>query len=148
MRRTASIVLALGAGAIMIAPAAIAAQHADTRQRVAVPAAGRDTILAEMRHMLESVHAIVRGLESGDFAAVETAARASGMQTAADVQPEIRRTLPPAFLSLGMQTHKAFDALADAVNARPSRDVALERLGAVTSNCVACHAAYRLDEAR
>jgi cytochrome c556 len=120
----------------------------DTRQRLALPPAGRDKVLAEMRHMLESVNGIVKGVAGGDLAAVETAARASGMAVAADVDPQVMQALPPFFRQLGMRTHQGFDHLADRMKAGGTRDDALRALAALTENCVTCHSTYRLDEAR
>lgn len=64
-------------------------------------------------------------------------------------QPAIAQAqLPPPFLQLGMQTHRAFDALADQLKAGASGQEALKAIAQRTGNCVACHATYRLDEAR
>ena len=46
-----------------------------------------------------------------------------------------------------IQTHRAFDALADRMKAGGTREDAIRALTALTGNCVACHAVYRLDEA-
>jgi hypothetical protein len=105
-------------------------------------------VLAEMRRMLESVNAILQGLVSGDQRAVEAAARASGMTMAVDVDPRVMGALPAPFRELGMQTHRGFDALADRVKAGGTREETLRGLAQITNSCVACHAIYRLDEAR
>jgi cytochrome c556 len=120
----------------------------DTRQRLVVTAPARDGILAEMRGMLAAIDAVLRAVASDDRAAAERAARSVGMAAAVDVDPEVKRQLPQGFLMLGMQTHRAFDGLADLLKAGAPTDETLKRLSAVTANCVACHAAYRLDEAR
>lgn len=120
----------------------------DTRQRLILATAQRDRILAEMRLMLRSVNGIVQGLATNDLPAAEKAARASGMVDAADVDPQIKQLLPRQFLELGMQTHRGFDKLADQIKAGGSRDDTIRRLVELTDNCVACHATYRLDEAR
>lgn len=120
----------------------------DTRQRIVLPAVGRDKILSEMRVMLQSLGGVLHGLAANDLPAAEKAARVSGIQTAADVDPEIKQRLPRPFLQLGMQTHQAFDRVADQIKAGGSRDQALGALAALTANCLACHAAYRLEERR
>ena len=120
----------------------------DTRQRLVLEPAQRDKILAEMRLMLGSMGGIVQGLAAGDLAAIEKAARASGMVAAADVDPQIEKLLPQQFLELGMQTHKGFDQLADRIKAGGTREDVLTGLARLTGNCVACHATYRLDETR
>jgi hypothetical protein len=146
-RRLAAIAL----GAALLAGTASAQAPApapDARQRLALPAAARDMVLAEMRRMLESVNTILQGVVASDLSAIETAARASGMAMAVDVDPRVMSALPAPFRELGMQTHRGFDALADRVKAGGTRDDALRGLAQITNNCVACHAIYRLDEAR
>jgi cytochrome c556 len=120
----------------------------DTRQRLTLPPQGRDKVLAEMRHMLESVHGILRGVAANDLAAVETAARAAGTAMAVEMDPAMMQQLLPAFRELGLQTHRAFDDLADRIRGGGTREDAIRSLAAVTGNCVACHALYRLDEGR
>lgn len=120
----------------------------DTRQRLIFASTQRGHILAEMRIMLESVSGIIRGLATGDLPAAEKAARTSGMMEAADVDPQIKKLLPQQFLELGMHTHRGFDKLADQIKAGGGRDDILRGLAKLTGNCVACHAMYRLDEAR
>lgn len=136
-------------GAVVAVPLATPeAQPVDRRQRIVVPPAARERVLAEMRAMLESVNGVLRALATGDLAAGEKAARASGLATAADVEPEVKRALPPQFLSLGMQTHRGFDRVAEELRAGAAREAIVASLAEVTSLCVACHAAYRLHEAR
>jgi len=120
----------------------------DPRQRLALPPLARDKVLAEMRHMLESVNGILRGVAANDLVAVEKAARAAGTAMAVEMDPAMMQQLLPAFRELGLQTHRAFDDLADRIKAGGTRDDAIRGLAAVTGNCVACHAVYRLDEAR
>ena len=118
----------------------------DPRQKLVLARAERGKVLAEMRQMLGSVSGILHGLVTNDMAAIEKAARISGMEKAAD--PQLKKKLPEAFLRLGMQTHKAFDELADQAKPGGTREDALKRLAVLSNNCVGCHAAYRIDEAR
>lgn len=120
----------------------------DARQRVTLPAAARDKVLAEMRSMLVSINGVIAGLAARDPAAAEKAARAAGMGTAADVDPAVKAALPREFLLLGMGTHRGFDALADRIRSGAAAEDVLRDLAAVTGNCVTCHAAYRFGEAR
>jgi len=120
----------------------------DSRQRLVLPPPGRDKVLAEMRHMLESVNGILRGIDANDLGAIERAARAAGTAMAVEMDPAMMQQLLPAFRELGLQTHRAFDELADRIKAGGTREDAIRGLTAVTGNCVACHALYRLDEAR
>jgi hypothetical protein len=120
----------------------------DSRQRLTLPPPARDKVLAEMRHMLESVNGILRGVAANDLDAVEKAARAAGTAMAVEMDPAMMQQLLPAFRELGLQTHRAFDELADRIKAGGTGEDAIRGLAGVTGNCVACHAVYRLDEAR
>jgi mono/diheme cytochrome c family protein len=127
---------------------AAVAHSTNMRQRIILPAAGRDKVLAEMRQMLDSVNKIHIALAANNLPEIEEAARASGMATAVDVDPQIEKLLPEPFLSLGIQTHKSFDALADRMKTGETEGDAIKGLAALTGNCVACHATYRIDERR
>jgi mono/diheme cytochrome c family protein len=121
---------------------------ADTRQRVVLAHAQRHMMLAEMRGMLASVGGILQGLTTGDPAAAEKAARASGMAGSADMDPHIKGRLPQQFMDWAMRTHRGFDSLADRIKAGGNQTDIIRELATLTGNCVACHVAYRLDEAR
>jgi hypothetical protein len=118
----------------------------DTRERVRLAAAERDTIRLEMRTMLQGLSEILQGLVAGDLVKVEKAARGSGAATALDASFE--KKLPPDFFQLGVRTHKRFDALADVIKTGSARDVVLRRLAAITASCVTCHDRYRFEERR
>lgn len=120
---------------------AVTAVSADGRTPIQLPIKERDAVLAEMRMMLGSVHGVIDGAARSDTSAIRVAAAASGMAMAAD--PALEHMLPKAFLQLGMATHGAFDSLAANASGGPS--VAIKRLAGLTSTCVACHAAYRLE---
>ena len=141
--------VAVGALLFMTEPRTGAAQPApDNRQQVVLPSMGRDMVLSEMRGMLAAVGDILRAVGANDSAAAAKAARVWGMAHAADEKPELKRRLPPPFLQLGMKTHTAFDKIADALDAGAPRDQVLGAMADLTANCVACHAAYRIESAR
>lgn len=118
----------------------------DGRRAVMLSPAERDLVLGEMRNMLGSVHGIVQGVNANDLKQVATAARASGMQAAVDVNPALMAKLPLEFKELGMTVHHGFDDLATAVETgKVSRDEVLRHLGTQMSACVGCHASYRID---
>ena len=48
---------------------------------------------------------------------------------------------------LGFDTHRKFDTLALDAEQLGDPDHSLEQLAELMSNCVACHAAYRIDQA-
>ena len=147
-RRTASAILMVLGIMLSLAGPGRSQAPGDQRQRLTLPPQARDKVLAEMRHMLESVNGILRGVAANDLVAVEKVARAAGTAMAVEMDPAMMRQLLPAFRELGLQTHRAFDDLADRIKAGGTRDDAIRGLAGVTGNCVACHALYRLDEAR
>lgn len=120
----------------------------DARERLVVPAPARDMVLAEMRTMLEALSGILDGLSRGDRDAASAAARSAGMAVAVDMDPAVRDLLPVAFVELGTATHRQFDAVAAEIDQGAQTDAILRDLADLTVKCVACHASYRMDEAR
>lgn len=141
----AGLVLGFLADAGAQAPAGV---PPDTRERLVVPPPARTKILYEMRGMLEALEGVLLGLAQGDRAAAAAAARSAGVAHAVDVQPQMQRVLPEAFVEAGIETHRAFDALALVLAGPGDERTLLGEVAALTGRCVACHAAYRLDEAR
>ncbi|MEP7380726.1 MAG: hypothetical protein ABI910_03520 [Gemmatimonadota bacterium] len=117
----------------------------DVRTAVVLPVQGRHMILTEMRAMLTSVQGYVAAAARGDTAGMRAAAQASGMAAARDLDPAMQQRLPPEFVRLGMSTHAAWDSLAMDVGRGTPTDQALGRLGSIMSNCVACHAQFRIN---
>lgn len=115
----------------------------DTRTAILLPAAARTAVLAEMRTMLGSINGVLLAQAQGDTAAIRVAALSSGAAAAAD--PTLESLLPVAWLQLAMSTHHQFDDLAVAASRPHGTDSVTARLARLTGNCVACHAAYRLD---
>lgn len=142
-------------GALLLGPltGAVSAQAPgavprDTRERLVVPPAARTKILFEMRGMLEALDGVLAALARGERMAAAEAARHAGVAHAVDVQPQMQRLLPAAFVEAGLETHRAFDALAASLERPGDERAALAELAALTGRCVACHAVWRLDEAR
>jgi hypothetical protein len=114
------------------------------RDAIMLSPAERDLALLEMRGLLGSTQGILAGLDKNDMAQVAQAARASGMASAADVNPALMAKLPMSFKELGMSVHHAMDEIAqDAEAGKPSAYI-LKKLSNTLSSCVACHAAWQL----
>lgn len=120
------------------------AQEADRRQAVALPERARQTVLREMRQMLEALNGVLRAAVEMDRPALREAALSGGTRIAVDTDPAVARRLPEEFVRLGSSTHRDFDALAGAVEAGAGRDTLLARMAGLTSKCVSCHASYRV----
>ncbi|MDH4328415.1 MAG: hypothetical protein OEV77_07825 [Nitrospira sp.] len=117
----------------------------DGRVEILLAPVERDQILAEMRQLLKAVDGVVRGLGESqpDLQAMQGAARAAGMDMAADVEPAIMAKLPLPFKQMGMSIHSDMDALADAIARQETPQQILRRVSSITARCTACHDMYR-----
>ncbi len=114
------------------------------RDAIVLLPAERELVLLEMRGLLGSTQGILAGLDKKDMKQVAQAARASGMASAADVNPALMAKLPMSFKELGMTVHHAMDEIAqDAETGKPSAEI-LNKLSNTLTSCVACHAAWQL----
>lgn len=119
-------------------------ESTDRRTAIHLAPAERDLVLGEMRQMLHSVHHLLTGLSAGDAKIMESAARASGMAMAADVNPVIMAKLPLAFKQQGMSVHRDFDALADSIARGADQATVLREFTGITARCVGCPSLHRL----
>lgn len=122
----------------------------DTRVAVAFPGPLRAHTLENMRDHLLTFQRIQDDLARGayDDAAQLAELRLGLSSLEAHGAHEVARYMPQGMQDIGTQMHKAASRFAlEATNAGATGDVrkALAALAEVTSQCVACHAAYRLD---
>jgi len=116
----------------------------DGRTAIVLEPAERDLILAEMRAFLASVQGVMMSANAEDMQTLVEAARKSGMPAADQVPVALVGKLPLAFKKLGFDTHKRFDQMALDAEQLGDREHALEQLGELMNNCIACHEQYRL----
>lgn len=117
---------------------------AGQRTAIVLQPAERELVLMEMRGLLNSTQGILAGLDTKDMTQIAKSARASGMASAADVNPALMAKLPMSFKELGMSVHAAMDDIAkDAEAGKPAGDI-LNKLSNTLSSCVACHSAWQL----
>lgn len=119
----------------------------DGRQALLLAPGERDVVLGEMRAFLASVQAIVQGAQAEDMDAVVKAARHVGAAAQGTVPGSLMKKLPLEFKQLGFDTHRRFDQLALDAEQLGDPGHTLEQLAELMRNCVACHAAYRIDAA-
>jgi hypothetical protein len=117
----------------------------DGRQALLLEPGERDLVLAEMRSFLESVQAITAAVGREDMSQIAAAARKVGAAAQNEVPGSLVGKLPLAFKRLGFDTHKQFDMLALDAEELGDPGHALQQLSVLMQNCVACHAAYRID---
>lgn len=118
--------------------------HVDGRTAVLLKPDERNRALTEMRALLEAVQTITAAAVEDDMATVTEAASAVGMSAAKGENPQLLAKLPGPFLKLGMDTHRAFDDLAELAGQTDDGRVVLRQMGDVMLNCVSCHDGYRL----
>jgi mono/diheme cytochrome c family protein len=124
------------------------APAADGRTALLLEEPERDMVLAEMRAFLASVQGIIQAAGSGDMEAVAAHARGVGMAAGDAVPATLVGKLPLAFKKLGFGTHRSFDQLALDAEQLGDPQHAMEQLAELMGNCIACHAAYRIDTAK
>ena len=127
-----------------------AAAATDARVLVRFPDELRRHTLANMRDHLATLQQIEQALARGEFdRASEISERRLGLSSLElHGAHDVAQYMPPAMQDIGTGMHKAASRFSiAAANAGASGDVrnALEALSAVTTQCVACHAAYRLE---
>ena len=105
----------------------------------------RNLVLEEMRTFLETVRVITVALSNNDLAGIAEPARKVGMASSGQVPAGLRDKLPQQFKMIAMSTHKAFDLIALDAEALEDKQHTLTQLGALMSNCVSCHAIFRLE---
>lgn len=120
-------------------------QSTDNRLAIQVTAGEKDMVLAEMRAFLASVQQITHGVSSKDMQLIATSARTVGLVAQQGMPGSLMGKLPLEFKQLGRNTHEQFDLLALDAEQLEDAEHSLSQLGALMQNCVACHAAYRLE---
>ena len=117
----------------------------DNRLAIQLTAGEKDLVLAEMRAFLASVQQITHGVSSKDMQLIATSARTVGLAAQQGMPGSLMGKLPLEFKQLGRNTHEQFDLLALDAEQLEDAEHSLSQLGALMQNCVACHAAYRLE---
>jgi hypothetical protein len=132
-----------------------AAQHAeapaDARQPVRFPAPLYRHTLANMRDHLATLQKLQLALASGEYDSASRLAedRLGLTSLAAHGAHDVAPYMPPPMREMGTGMHRAASRFAvEASNASATGDVkpALSALAELTAQCVACHAAYRLEK--
>ncbi|MBL4732589.1 MAG: hypothetical protein JKY82_08345 [Rhizobiaceae bacterium] len=117
----------------------------DGRTAIFLSEGERDLVLAEMRGFLEGVQEITAALAENDMKEVASSAHALGMASAGAAPASLMAKLPLEFMTMGMGTHEAFDALAIEAEDLGDQKVILTKLSDLMNNCTTCHAGYRFE---
>ena len=106
----------------------------------------RNALLLEMRTWLQSAQGVLAAAAAGDFAAVASTARASGMAAEAETPASLFRKIPLEMKRLGFDTRQKFDEIAADAEKLKDRQHTVTQLSIAMNNCVACHAIYRFSD--
>jgi hypothetical protein len=121
----------------------------DGRVAVVVTVVEKEYVLGQMRLFVTSIQAIAAALAVDDRAQAGEAAAARGLRRNANdpaFPPTLDAKLPPQWKQMGGSMRKGFDTLAQGISAGDGTRQSLAQLSEVMTNCVACHATYRLAE--
>ena len=145
---TALLSVAVGVVLYLFVVRGSIAPASDGRIAILLEPGERELVLTEMTAFLQSTQTILASASSGDLEHAVTAARQVGAEAQAGVPASLMGKLPLEFKGLGLDTHRRFDQLA--LNAEDLGDPAqtIRELSEVLTNCVGCHAAYRIDTAK
>ena len=141
---TILLLVAIGAMAYLFVIKGSTLEASDGRTAIILSAGERDLVLGEMREFLETVQIITESLAEKDMKAVSTAALKVGSASVGGVPLTLMAKLPIEFKTLGLETHGAFDELAESSKGGSTEDV-LAKLGVLMNNCTTCHSGYRID---
>ncbi len=117
----------------------------DGRLSLQLDAGERDLVLMEMRVFLENVQKITQAITEKDMERVAEYARKVGRAAQGEIPGSLMGKLPLEFKKLGFDTHSKFDQLALDAEQLGDEQHSLTQLSVLMQNCVACHAAYRID---
>lgn len=149
------------AGHMMPGHAPPAMSLPDARELVDFPPQMRAHMLANMREHVETLNGVLQALAVGDYDAAARLADAQlGLDSpaAASCKPKEANAPPPAqgsmdammalympepMRGIGLEMHSAASQFAIAARSHDAK-AAMDALARITPNCVACHAAYRL----
>ena len=142
---SAFLAVGLAAGVYLFGVRGFVAPASDGRTAILLEPGERDLVLAEMRAFFAATQGVLVGATKGDPVAAATAARAVGAAAQGGVPVSLMGKLPLAFKQLGFDTHSRFDQLALDAESPGDAGETLTALAELMSNCVACHAAFRID---
>ncbi len=145
---TLILLLAVGAMTYEFIFSGKTAPSSDGRQALLLEPAERNLVLGEMRAFLSSVQRITAAVGQADMKEIAKAARHVGAAAQQAVPGSLVGKLPLEFKKLGFDTHRKFDQLAMDADDLGDPGHSLEQLSQLMQNCVACHAAYRIDSVK
>jgi hypothetical protein len=118
--------------------------HGDSRDPVVLNPSEAETMRTGMRIYLETIQGIVAALAENDTMGSADMAANSGARMLEGVPFTTSLKVPLGFTTMSLDTHDKFDKLADKMRRGTSRTEVLGDLRNIMSNCISCHASYRI----
>ena len=138
------LVIVIGAMVYMFLIRGSVAPSKDGRTAIIISDGERNMMLGDMRRFLEHVQIISVALGDNDMDAVVEAAENVGTRDE-NPPPALIAKLPLEFKTMGMGTHTAFDQLAKQTRDGANVQEVAAALGEIMTNCVTCHATYKIE---
>ncbi len=141
------LILSIGLNGVLIYRFIIAGDPLelnDQRTAIVLEEGERELVLAEMRQFLVAVQGITQASQADKMDEVAKHARTVGATAAEAVPGSVMGKLPLEFKQLGRKTHQAFDTIALDAESLGDGAHAMEQLGKLLNNCIACHSSYQI----
>ncbi|MBE7413003.1 MAG: hypothetical protein L6Q54_03765 [Leptospiraceae bacterium] len=120
----------------------------DKRIAILLNPSEKELVLSEMRTLLTVIHETLILLSKEDYNAAAKKSKEGGMdlvENLAAAEKSILLKIPIEFKKLGFGTHEAFDNFSKSILEKKPYPILMKELGELTSRCVACHSAYKLE---
>ncbi len=117
----------------------------DDREVILLDDDARAFLVHEMQQNVSGLQKAMVALSNDDKKGVAAALRPLGLQGMGNVPPSLMAAVPDGFRKIGMPTHMAFDKIADVAEKGASTKELLSSIGMAMKNCIACHAAYKVE---
>lgn len=137
------LVTMLIAGVYVIRGGAVQ-QVSGARNAIILSQSDRALVLEEMRAMLAATQQIIDGAARDDRQQIIAAAKAAGMGSAIDLDPNFLSKLPLEFKTLGFSMHSDMDSISKAADKQVPLPEISGMLAATLNKCVACHSAWEI----
>jgi hypothetical protein len=151
MTTKTSLLLAVGAFSMgLLSAQEIKSEEIDDRAAVVLSLSEKAYVLNQMRLFVGSIQSITEGMAAGEPSRAAEAAAARGLTRNIN-DPAFPSTLaaklPDAWKQFGGGLRKGFDRLAQGFADGQDSKRSLKQLGELMTNCVGCHASYRIVDA-
>lgn len=116
----------------------------DGRTAVIMSPENRNFVMNNMRHFVEGVQQINKGISENNASIVIAAGKKYGGSEIEDAPQGLVKSLPIDFKKLAMGTHSTFDAIKDSAEVNFNPRQTQKQLGVLLNKCIKCHTNFRI----